>query len=154
VAVAAWIAVRPRVAAAGATASAEAAGALVWLAALSLLAWWVAPFSLVLILPAAHAALAATVALRAWQVAGLAVVAVAPSIAVVLATSAAIDRNPLFGVWYLTQTAVSGARGLTGPVLAVLVGVCVVSLGSLVAFRARKGLIAGRRAPRPPRALA
>ena len=44
-----------------------------------------------------------------------------------------------------------GARGLVGPVLAVLVGVCVWSLSTLVAFRARKGLVRGRRRvpPRP-----
>ena len=139
-----WLWVRPRVLATRASPSAEAAGALIWLAALTLVAWWVAPFSLVLILPAAHAALAATVVPRQWQIGALAAVALAGPIAIVLMTAADIDRNPLFAVWYLCQTAISGARGLVGPVLAVTVGVCVVSLSTLVVFRARKGLVAGR----------
>jgi hypothetical protein len=72
------------------------------------------------------------------------VLALAGPIAIVLMTAADIDRSPLFAVWYLCQTAVSGARGLAGPVLGAVVGVCVVSLSTLVAFRARKGLVAGR----------
>jgi hypothetical protein len=147
-----WLWVRPRVVASGASPPAEAAGALIWLALLTLVAWWVAPFSLVLILPAAHAALAATVAPRRWQIVALASVAFAVPVAIVLMTAADIDRNPLFAVWYLCETAVSGARGFAGPVLAVMVGVCVVSLSTLVAFRARKGLVA-RRAPRAVRTL-
>jgi hypothetical protein len=149
-----WMWIRPRVSAIGTNPPAEAAGALVWLAVLTMVAWWLAPFSLVLILPAAHAALAATVVARRWQVAALAAIAIAPLLAVVVVTSAAIDRNPLFTVWYLCQTSVTGARGMLGPVLAVLVGVCVVSLGTLVVFRARKGLVTGRARPRPPRARA
>ena len=149
-----WMVIRPRVVAIGTNPPAEAAGALVWLAVFTMVAWWLAPFSLVLILPAAHAALAATVVARRWQVAALAAIAIAPLLAVVVVTSAAIDRNPLFTVWYLCQTSVTGARGMLGPVLAVLVGVCVVSLGTLVVFRARKGLVTGRARPRPPRVRA
>lgn len=144
ISVVAWLWVRPRVVATGANASAEAAGALIWLALLTMVAWWLAPFSLVLILPAAHAALAATVVPRRWQIGALAVVALAGPAAIVLMTAADVDRNPLFAVWYLCQTAVSGARGLVGPVLAAMVGVCVVSLSTMVAFRARKALVAGR----------
>jgi hypothetical protein len=144
VSVVGWLWMRPRVVATGASASAEAAGALIWLALLTLVAWWVAPFSLVLILPAAYAALTATVAPQRWQIGALAVLALAAPVAIVLMTAEDIDRNPLFAVWYLCETAVSGARGLVGPVLAAMVGVCVVSISSLVAFRARKGLVAGR----------
>lgn len=144
VSVVVWLWVRPRVLATGVNPPAEAAAALIWLAGLTLLAWWVAPFSLVLILPAAHAALAATVVPRQWQVGALAVVALAAPIAVVLMIAGDIDRNPLFAVWYLCETSVSGARGFVGPVLGATVGVCVVSLSTLVLFRARKGLVAGR----------
>jgi hypothetical protein len=146
-----WMWVRPRVIAAGANPPAEAAGALVWLGAITLVAWWLAPFALVLILPAAHAALAATVAPQRWQVAALAGLALVAPLAVIWTTASDIDRNPLFAVWYLCETSVSGARGLVGPVLAVLVGVCVWSLSTLVAFRARKGLVRGRH--RIPRAV-
>lgn len=139
-----WMWVRPRVNATGANPPAEAAGALVWLGVITLVAWWLTPFALVLILPAAHAALAATVAPRRWQVVALAALAVAAPIAVVLTVGSDIGRNPLYTVWYLCETSVSGARGLAGPVLAVLVGVCVWSLSTLVAFRARKGLVRGR----------
>lgn len=139
-----WMWIRPRVERVGANPPAEAAGALVWLALITLVAWWVMPFALVLILPAAHAALAATVAPRQWQVAALGLLGLAAPIAVVLRTASDLDRNPLYAVWYLCQTSISGARGLAGPLVAVLVGVCVWSLGTLVAFRARKGLVRGR----------
>jgi Peptidase family M28 len=148
-----WMWVRPRVNATGVNPPAEAAGALVWLGAITLVAWWLSPFALVLILPAAHAALAATVAPRRWQVVALAVLAIAAPLAVVFTIASDIDRNPLFAVWYLCETAVSGARGLVGPILAVLVGVCVWSLSTLVAFRARKGLVrrgTGMRLARAP----
>ena len=139
-----WWFVKPRVARTGAQPPEEAAGALVWLALITLLAWWLAPFALVLILPAAHAALAATVVEHRWQVAALGAVALAVPAAVVVTTAADIDRNPLYAVWYLSETSASGARGMLGPILAVLVGVCVVALGTLVTFRARKGLVRGR----------
>ena len=144
VALVVWLWVRPRVIATGANSPAEAAGALVWLGLITLVAWWFTPFALVLILPAAHAALAATVVPRRWQVGALAALALSAPIAVVLMTASDIDRNPVFAVWYLCETSVSGARGLAGPILAVLVGVCVWSLSTLVAFRARKGLVRGR----------
>ncbi len=135
------IAIRGRVHAAGANPPAEAAAALLWLSVIVLFAWWRSPFTLVLILPAAHAALAATVVPRRWQLAALGVVALAAPVAVVTTISHAIDRNIWFTLWYIVQTSMSGARGLLGPVLLVLVGVCVVSLGTLVLFRARKGLV-------------
>ncbi len=138
------VAIRGRIHATGANPPAEASAALLWLSVLILLAWWKSPYTLVLILPAAHAALAATVVPRRWQLVALAGVALAAPIAVIMAVSQAIDRNVWFTLWYLLQTSMSGARGFLGPVLLVLVGVCVVSLGSLVLFRARKGLI-GRR---------
>lgn len=147
-----WMWVRPRVNATRANPPAEAAGALVWLGLITLVAWWLTPFALVLILPAAHAALAATVAPRRWQVVALAALALAAPITVVLTASSDIHRNPIYAVWYLCETSVSGARGLVGPVLAVLVGVCVWSLSTLVAFRARKGLVRGRAARRSVRA--
>jgi hypothetical protein len=139
-----WWVVKPRVTRTGAQPPEEAAGALVWLALITLLAWWLAPFSLVLVLPAAHAALAATVVQHRWQVAALGAVGLVVPVAVIVKTAVDIDRNPLYAVWYLCETSVSGARGMLGPILAVLVGVCVVSLGILVMFRARKGLV-GRR---------
>ncbi len=138
------IAIRGRLHAAGANPPAEAAAALLWLSVIVLVAWWKSPYTLVLILPAAHAALAATVVPRRWQLVALAAVALAAPVAVVMAVSRAIDRDVWFTLWYLLQTSMSGARGFLGPVLLVLVGVCVVSLGSLVLFRARKGLV-GRR---------
>ena len=149
-----WLGVRGRVVALGANPPSEAAGALVWLCIITVVAWLVAPFSLVLILPAAHAALAATVAPRGWQVGLLAVLAAAAPLTLVLITASDLGTNPFTAFWYLFQTSVSGARGLVGPVLAVTVGVCVWSLSTLVAFRARKGLVGVRRPgarPRPAR---
>jgi hypothetical protein len=115
--------------------------AVVALAALLLVAWVTRPFFLVLALPAAHAGLAASVARRRWQVAVLAVIAVVPLAAVCVSIAGVVDLNPAATAWYLVETAASGARGWGGPVLGVLVGACVWSLGGLVAFRARKGLV-------------
>ncbi len=147
--IATWMLLRHRVEALGVLPPAEAAGALVWLALVTIIAWWLSPFSLVLILPAAHAALAATVVARRWQVAVLAGVALTAPVAVVMMIANDIDRGPLTALWYLCQTTVSGARGLVGPILVVLVAVCVVSLGNLVAFRARKGLVVSGRVKVP-----
>jgi len=139
------ILLRPRIHAVGVNPPAEAAGALLWLSALVLFAWWKAPMSLVLILPAAHAALAATVVPRRWQLGVLALVAAAAPIAVVSMVSDVLDRGIPYTLWYMLMTTVNGARGLMEPILAVMVLVCVVSLGTLVLFRARKGLVGGRR---------
>lgn len=139
------IMLRPRVAAVGVNPPAEAAGALLWLSALVLLAWWRAPMSLVLILPAAHAALAATVVPRRWQLLVLGLIAATAPMAVVSMVSNAIDRGIPYTLWYILTTTANGARGSLEAVLAVTVMVCVVSLGTLVLFRARKGLVGGRR---------
>jgi hypothetical protein len=139
--VATWMIVRPRVRALGVQPPAEAAGALVVLALAGLLAWWIAPFTLVLILPAAHAVLAATVAPRRWQVGVLAALALLAPLAAVLMVARDIDRGPVFSLWYLFETSVSGGRGLAGPLLAVVVATCVVSLCTLIAFRMRKGIV-------------
>lgn len=136
---------RSRIAAIRVTPPAEAAGALLWLSALVLFAWWRTPMALVLILPAAHAALAATVVPRRWQLVVLALIAAAAPLAVVGMVSGAIDRGIPYTLWYTLVTSVNGARGGLAPILAVLVAVCVVSLGTLVLFRARKGLVGGRR---------
>lgn len=135
------IAVRGRIHAAGANPPAEAAAALMWLSVIVLFAWWRSPYSLVLILPAAHAALAATVVPRRWQLVALAAVALVAPAAVVASISRAIDQSIWFTLWYIAQTSLSGARGFLGPILVALVSVCVISLSTLVLFRARKGLV-------------
>jgi hypothetical protein len=56
--------------------------------------------------------------------------------------SGGIARGIPYSGWYLLETTVSGARGILGPALAILVLVAVWSLGSLVMSRVRRGLVA------------
>lgn len=136
-----WMVVRPRVAATGANPPAEAAGALLVLSVVVLVAWLLVPFALVLILPAAHAALAAIVAPRTWQLVLLAIAALMAPLAVLVHIGNVIDRGAAFAGWYLLQTTASGARGIVGPVIAVVAIVSIGSLVALVVFRIRKGLV-------------
>jgi hypothetical protein len=133
-----------------APAPAEASAALVALAALIVLAWFLLPFSLVLALPAAHAALVATVVPRRWQALALAVVAALPVLVLCVVIGDVLDRNLLYAAWYLLATAAAGARGFWGPALFAAFVATVWSVASLVAFRARKGLVRGGRV-RPSR---
>lgn len=133
--------VRPRVAATGATPQAEAAAALLVLSVAVLLAWWLLPFALVLILPAVHAAVAAIIAPRVWQLILLGLVALLTPIAVLIHVGDATGRGVLYAIWYLVETMVSGARGLVGPLLFAVVVVALGSLLGLITFRVRKGLV-------------
>ncbi|WP_217914263.1 hypothetical protein [Miltoncostaea marina] len=130
--------------------AAEATAALAALSVVLLLMWLLSPFALVLALPAAHAALLATAARRPWQLAALAVVAALPLLGLVASTAGLLHSGWPFAVWYLGETAASGARGGTGLLLGVLVAACAWSLAALVALR-RIGPATGE-AIRPPRA--
>jgi len=132
---------RRRTRATGAAPASEAASGLVALAALVLAAWVVSPWLLVLVLPAAHAVLVATVAPRRWQLGALAVAAVLPLVALCVSVAGQLDHNPLWAAWYLVATSASGARGLVPGVLLVALAACLWSVAALVALRARKGLI-------------
>jgi hypothetical protein len=98
---------------------------------------------LVLALPAAHAALVATVVPRRVHVAGLAAIAALPLVGLVASVGGQIDRGPVQATWYLLATAASGARGVGGIALGVAICACVWSLVALVALRASKGLVGG-----------
>jgi hypothetical protein len=76
-------------------------------------------------------------------VAALSGVALAPFAALAIATAGRLDSNPVFAVWYLAETSISGARGPWGVILGALIAACVWALGALVAFRIRKGGLAG-----------
>ncbi|MGB1377249.1 MAG: hypothetical protein ACPG7S_05410, partial [Miltoncostaeaceae bacterium] len=104
--------------------------------------WLASPFGLLVALPAAHAALVATRARRPWQVVCLALVAAAPAVLLTWWVAGRIDRGIPYTAWYLIETTASGARGVTGPLLAAAVLVTVWSLGSLVMSRVRRGLVA------------
>jgi hypothetical protein len=150
-----WLLLARRLSRADVTPPAQATAALVALAALVVVVWLWSPFALAVALPAAHAALVATVVPRRWQVALLAVVAVIPAIVLAVSVGGVLDRNPLYAIWYLLETSASGARGLGGPVAAVAVAVAVWALGAMVVFRARKGLVpaGGAREPRAREAV-
>jgi hypothetical protein len=132
----------------GVSAPSEAAAALVVLAGLLVLAWIVRPYELVLVLPAAHAALLATAARHRAQVVALVLLAMTPLLALAIVLADHLDRNPLFASWYAYATSVAGARGPVGVVLGPVLAACVWSVAALVVFRARKGLVAtGSRQP-------
>lgn len=137
----------------GASPASEAAAALMLLAALLVLTWVVRPYTLILALPVAHAALLATAATRRAAVAALVAAAAVPLLVLVATVSAGLDRNPFFAAWYTYATSVAGVRGAVGYTLAAALAACLWALAALVVFRARKGLVldaaarsAGRRA--------
>lgn len=137
-----WLVVRHRAVRRDAEVASRAAVGVIALGAACLLLWVVSPFALLIALPAAHAALIATRARRPWQVLALALVAAAPAVLLTWWASARIDRGIPYTAWYLLETTVSGARGVSGPVLAAIILVTAWSLGALVMSRVRRGLIA------------
>lgn len=136
-----------------ATPASEAASGLVMLGVVSLVAWFVTPFVLVLTLPAAHAVLAATSVTRRWHAVALGVVGLVPLVALCLSIGSQLGRNPFFALWYLIVTIAGGARGALWPVFALLLACAVLSMAILVVVRFRKGLMrrepGARRVPRP-----
>jgi hypothetical protein len=136
-----WRVARRHIGWLGVSAPGEAVGALSALAVLLVALWILRPYALVLVLPAAHAALLATVAPRRWHLLALAAIAVLPVLALFATVGGILHRNPLYAAWYLLETTAAGARGFVGPVLGIGLGVAVWALGGLAAFRARKGLV-------------
>jgi len=147
-ALAAWKLADTRRARLGPTPSSEAVASVVALSLLILALWWFHPYTLALVLPLAHAGLLATAAQRRWHLGVLGAIAVAPFVALIVLLGSQLDRGPVFTTWYLLETSVSGARSLPGAIAAILIATCVWSLVRFVVFRARKGLVKGREAPR------
>lgn len=118
----------------------EAGVAAVALSVLLLVAWVLEPFSLILLLPAAHAALLATAVTRRWQVAALALLAIVTPLAASAAIADRLDSNPAFAVWYLVATTADGSRGAVGPLITIAALGCIAALAGLAVLRARKSL--------------
>ncbi len=118
----------------------EAGVAAVALSLLLLVAWVIEPFSLILMLPAAHAALLATAVTRRWQVAALALLAIVTPLAAVAVIAERLDRNPAFAAWYLVASTADGSRGAVGPLIAIGALGCIAALSGLAILRARKSL--------------
>lgn len=136
----------------GATPASEAAAGLIVLGIVSLVAWFVTPFVLVLTLPAAHAVLVATSVTRRWHAIALGVVGLLPLVALCVSVGTQLGRNPFFAAWYLISTTAGGARGTIWPVFALLLSCAVLSMAILVIVRFRKGLMrreGRRRIPHP-----
>lgn len=138
VAVGAFVVGRSRVQAAAP--ASEAGVAAIALSLLLLVAWVVEPFSLILMLPAAHAALLATAVTRRWQVAALALVGILTPLAACAVIGDRLDRNPAFAAWYLIATTAEGSRGAVGPLIAIAALGCITALAGLAILRARKSL--------------
>ncbi len=120
-----WRLTRGRVAKAEALPPTDSASALIVLAVLLLVTWWLVPYGLILALPAAHAAIVASMARERWQLAALGLCGLLPFLLVAGVIGAMIDRGLLYSSWYLAATTLSGTRGWLGPLLAVLIAVCV-----------------------------
>ena len=150
-----WRATRRAARRIGASGAAEGTAALAALAALTIVLWIVSPYALILVVPAAHAALLATAARRPWHLPALAALALFPLLLLTFHIAGILNAKPPFAVWYLIATSANGSRGATGVLLAVLVAACLWSLGALVVERAVKGGLGPggprRPRPRPPR---
>ncbi|MCB0881612.1 MAG: M28 family peptidase [Thermoleophilia bacterium] len=136
----------------GAAPASEAAAGLILLGVVSLVAWFVTPFVLVLTLPAAHAVLVATSVTRRWHAVILGLVGLLPLAALCVSVGTQLGRNPFFAAWYLIATTAGGARGTVWPVFALLLSCAILSMAILVFVRFRKGLMRRehrRRVPRP-----
>lgn len=120
-----WRLARRRVASAQALPPTDAAAALVVACGLALTMWWFQPFTLVLVVPALHAAIIATMVRGPWPRVALAVAAVLPAALAVAALGDLIGRGLGFSTWYTLATVAAGTRGWFGPVSVVLMGVCL-----------------------------
>lgn len=137
-----WLVVRHLAIRRDAEVASRSGADVIALGAVCVLLWITSPFSLLLALPAAHAALIATRARRPLQVIALAVAAAVPAILLVVWAGGRIERGFAYSAWYLLETTVAGGRGVVGPLLAAAVLVVVWSLGALVMNRVRRGLVA------------
>lgn len=147
-----WRITRRRVARAEALPPTDSASALIVLAGILLATWWIEPYALVLALPAAHAAVLASMAQRRWQLAALGVGACLPVLFAAGVIGSMIGRGLGYSLWYLFATTLAGTRGWIGPIIGVLVGVCVWTLAA-PAYRGRRAAPEPRR-PRPALRLA
>ena len=127
-ALAAWRFARPRVEAAHALPPTDSGAALIVLAITLVATWIVHPFALVLALPAAHAAILATVDRDRWKTVLLAGLAILPVLLLVGVIGGLVDRSTIPALWYLAVTTVAGTRGILGPGLGLAIGVCIWTL--------------------------
>jgi hypothetical protein len=138
---------RRQVARAEALPPTDAASALIVVAVLLTLMWWLVPYGLILALPVAHVALVASMAKERWQLAGLGFLALLPFLLSAASIGSMIDRGFFYSAWYLLVTSVSGTRGWLGPLLAVLIGVCLWTVAA-PAFHGRRSGSTSRRGPK------
>ena len=124
----AWRFARPRVEAAHALPPTDAGAALITLALTLVATWIVHPFVLVLVLPAAHAAVLATVDRDRWKIGVLAMVSVLPILMLVGVIGGLVDRSTIPALWYLAVTTVAGTRGILAPGLGLAMAVCIWAL--------------------------
>jgi len=135
-----------RVAHLAAIPAADLAAGLVGLALLLGVAWVARPFLLVLVIPAAHAAVIGLTATRRWQLGALVVVAVFPVFALCWSVADQLNRGVLYAAWYLVVTTAQGGRGAIGPLVGVVLVACACSVVLVADHRLRNV----PQIPRPP----
>ena len=135
-----WRLTRIQVAKAEALPPTDAASALIVLAGLLVFVWWLVPYGLILALPAAHVALVASMARERWQLVALGLCAFLPFFLVASVIGDMINRGIVYSSWYLIATTLAGNRGWLGPLLGVLVGVCVWTVAA-PAFHGRRAAL-------------
>lgn len=128
----------------------EVVAAVLLIVVAGLVAWAVNPFAAALLLPAVHAAALSLGASRPWHGAGLIGLVALSALPAVLVLGPALDRGPLFNLWYLLETAASGSRGVLAPVIAGVAGACIWAIASALisGWQPRPALSV---APRPQR---
>lgn len=143
-----WRWAHRRVLAAEALPPTDAAGAIIVMAGVLLAAWWFEPFSLVIALPAAHAALLAELVTSRRRLALLGLLALAPVLLAALVVGDLIGRGVPYTLWYLLATTFAGSRGLIAPVALLIVAVCIWTVASPVIKRPLR--VTTERRPRRP----
>ncbi len=124
----------------------DVAVSLVALAAMLGVVWVERPFILVLVVPAAHAAVIALAASRRRHLVALIFIAVVPAIALCWSVADQINRSLLYSAWFLIVTSAQGGRGEIGPASALVLVACACSVVLVADHRLRNV----PQIPRPP----
>jgi hypothetical protein len=124
----------------------DVAVSLAGLAVMLGVVWTMRPVMLVLVIPAAHAAVIALTATRRRQLVPLVVVGVAPALVLCWSVADQLNRGVIYAAWYLIVTTAQGGRGAVGPVCALVLLGCACSVVLVADHRLRHV----PQIPRPP----
>jgi hypothetical protein len=110
--------------------------------------WWVNPFAAIVAAPAAHACVLAARPHPPAAVGALALLVLVPPVILIAGLAPRLDAGAPYALWYALETAVSGARGLVVPALAVGVAACLWAVAEPLAAGWQPRPLRRRRRPR------